>query len=115
LLASFSAYLVGEFANSIVLARLKVTTDGRHLWLRTISSTVVGQGLDSLIFISLAFAGSMTTGDLTSAIVTQWLFKVVYEALATPLTYVAVNFFKKKEGLDVYDREISFNPVSFAG
>jgi len=111
LLASFCAYLVGEFANSFVLAKMKVLTRGRMLWSRTIGSTIVGQGLDSLLFISIAFAGVMPVGALVATIATQWLFKVTYEILATPLTYVAVGFLKRQEGIDVYDREISFNPL----
>lgn len=114
LVASFLAYLVGEFANSFVLARLKVATEGRYLWVRTIGSTLIGQGLDSLVFITVAFVGTQAADSLLTAIVTQWLFKVVYEALATPLTYVVIDFIKRREGLDVFDREISFNPLSLA-
>lgn len=111
LLASFIAYLIGEFANSLVLAKMKVATNGRWLWLRTIGSTLVGQGLDSAIFISIAFAGVIPFDALTSAIVTQWLFKVAYEVMATPLTYVVVNRLKRAENLDVYDRGTDFNPL----
>jgi uncharacterized integral membrane protein (TIGR00697 family) len=111
LLASFIAYLVGEFANSIVLARMKIATNGRWLWSRTIGSTIVGQGLDSLVFITVAFAG--TPGiDLPTAIATQWLVKVAYEALATPLTYLVVAYLKRVEGMDVYDRGTNFNPLA---
>ena len=109
--ASFLAYLVGEFANSFVLAKLKITTKGRMLWLRTIGSTLVGQGLDSLIFITLAFVGTIPLSGLILAIVTQWLAKSIYEAAVTPLTYVVVNFLKRKEGLDVYDHDTRFNPL----
>ena len=112
LLASFIAYLVGEFLNSFVLARLKVRTEGRYLWLRTILSTLVGQGADSAVFISIAFGGIFPPGDLSQAILSQWLFKVVYEALATPLTYVIVNALKKAEGVDYYDRDTDFNPLT---
>ncbi len=111
LAASFLAYLVGEFSNSFVLAKLKIATKGRWLWTRTISSTLVGQGLDSLVFITLAFVGTIPTAGLISAIVTQWLVKSAYEAIVTPLTYVVVNFLKKREGVDVYDRETQFNPL----
>jgi uncharacterized integral membrane protein (TIGR00697 family) len=86
LIASFLAYLVGEFANSFVLAKMKIATRGRWLWTRTISSTLVGEGLDSLVFITLAFAGTIPLSGLASAIVTQWLAKSAYEAIATPLT-----------------------------
>jgi uncharacterized integral membrane protein (TIGR00697 family) len=111
LVASFLAYLVGEFANSFVLAKMKIATSGRWLWTRTIGSTLVGQGLDSLVFITLAFVGTIPRGDLAEAILTQWLAKSVYEAAVTPLTYRAVNFLKRQEGLDVYDYETRFNPL----
>ena len=114
LFASFTAYLVGEFANSFVLAKLKIATNGRWLWTRTISSTLIGQGLDSAVFITLAFAGTIPPDALFNAVVTQWLFKSVYEILATPLTYLLVNFLKKREGLDVYDRDTDFNPLTLA-
>src|SRR3990172_2946760 len=112
LLASFIAYLVGEFLNSFVLARLKVRTEGRYLWLRTIASTLVGQGADSAVFITIAFGGIFPPGDLGKAILSQWLFKVVYEALATPFTYLIVNALKKAEGVDYYDRDTDFNPLT---
>jgi uncharacterized integral membrane protein (TIGR00697 family) len=112
LVASFIAYLFGEFLNSFVLAKLKVATAGRWLWLRTITSTVVGQGVDSVIFITLAFVGTMAGGDLARTIVTQWLAKSAYEALATPLTYAAVSYLKRLEGVDTYDRDTNFNPLS---
>ncbi len=114
LTASFCAYLVGEFANSFVLAKMKLLTQGRMLWARTIGSTVIGQGLDSLIFLVVAFAGILPVTALATAIITQWLVKVAYEVLATPLTYVAVNFLKRREGIDVYDRNTSFNPLRLA-
>ena len=112
LAASFLAYLVGELVNSYVLARLKVAMEGRHLWVRTIGSTLAGQLLDSAIFISIAFAGIMPLHILLGAIVTQWLVKSAYEALATPLTYAAVAFLKRADDSDVYDREINFRPFS---
>lgn len=111
LAASFIAYLVGEFANAIVLAKMKVATNGRFLWSRTIGSTLVGQGLDSLVFIVLAFIGTIPTSAMLAAVVTQWLVKSLYEALATPLTYIVVNRLKRSEGLDVYDRDTNFNPL----
>lgn len=114
LVASFAAYLVGEFANSYVLARMKIATQGRHLWLRTIGSTFVGQGLDSAIFVTIAFIGITPAAGLLTAIVSQWLFKTVYEALATPITVRVVAHIKQKEGIDTYDEGISFNPLSFA-
>jgi uncharacterized integral membrane protein (TIGR00697 family) len=112
LLASFLAYLVGEFANAFVLAKLKVATAGRHLWLRTIGSTLVGQGLDSAVFITLAFAGILPAGALLTAIVTQWLVKTAYEAAATPATYAVVGWLKRAEGIDTLDRDTNFNPLA---
>ncbi len=111
LAASFIAYLVGEFLNSFVLAKFKIATAGRHLWLRTISSTLIGQLADSGIFILAAFAGIFPAADLAQLVVTQWLFKSAYEAIATPLTYVVVNFLKRAENEDHYDRETNFNPL----
>jgi hypothetical protein len=111
LLASFLAYLVGEFANSFVMAKMKIATRGRWLWTRTIGSTLVGEGLDSLVFITFAFAGEIPISGLASVIVTQWLAKSAYEAAVTPLTYVAVRFLKQREGIDVYDYDTRFNPL----
>jgi uncharacterized integral membrane protein (TIGR00697 family) len=109
--ASFVAYLVGEFANSFVLAKLKLATRGRWLWSRTISSTVVGQGLDSAVFITLAFAGAGVP-NLTSLIAAQWIFKCAYEIVATPLTYAVVNHLKRVEGLDTFDDKTNFSPIA---
>jgi uncharacterized integral membrane protein (TIGR00697 family) len=111
LVASFLAYLVGEFANSFVLAKMKIATKGRWLWTRTIGSTLVGEGLDSLVFMTLAFAGTMPMAALLLAILTQWLVKSTYEAVATPITYIVVNFLKRKEGIDVFDYDTKFNPL----
>ncbi|MCB0085368.1 MAG: queuosine precursor transporter [Caldilineaceae bacterium] len=113
LLASFAAYLLGEFANSTVLAKMKIWTQGRHLWARTIGSTIVGQGLDSLVFILIAFGGLMAAPELGTAIVSQWIFKSAYEALATPLTYAVVNTLKRLEGVDAYDVDTDLNPFAF--
>jgi queuosine precursor transporter len=113
LAASFLAYLVGEFANSMVLARMKVATNGRWLWMRTIGSTIVGEGLDSLIFISTAFWGVIPAAGMVTAILSQWLLKTFYEIIATPLTYFIINFLKRKEGIDVFDRETNLNPLRF--
>ncbi|HSF07443.1 MAG TPA: queuosine precursor transporter [Methylomirabilota bacterium] len=111
LAASFAAYLVGEFANAFVLAKLKVATGGRWLWLRTIGSTVVGQALDSAVFITLAFAGTVPAGALPAIVAGQWAVKVVYEAAATPLTYAVVRWLKSREGLDTFDYRTDFNPI----
>jgi len=110
LIASFIAYLVGEFANSFIMAKMKIRTKGRWLWTRTIGSTIVGQGLDSTLFIIVAFAGTQPWGILGTIILTHWLVKTGYEALATPFTYAVVNYLKKKEGIDTYDYDTSFNP-----
>ncbi len=112
LAASFLAYLVGEFANAVVLAKMKVATEGRWLWARTIGSTLVGQGLDSTIFITLAFAGLIPLDALVAAVVTQWLVKSAYEAAATPLTYAVVGYLKRSEGRDAYDRDTRFSPLA---
>ena len=112
LTASFIAYLVGEFSNSIILARLKLLTQGRWLWTRTIGSTIIGQGVDSAIFITIAFMNTFSRGDLVELILTQWTVKVLYEVLATPLTYAVVTYIKRREGFDVYDYRLSLNPLA---
>jgi hypothetical protein len=109
--ASLVAYLVGELANAFVLAKLKIATRGRWLWLRTIGSTVVGQALDTTVFVVLAFAGSMPGPTLAGVVVGQWIFKVLYEAAGTPLVYAAVSWLKAREGVDAYDRATDFNPI----
>lgn len=111
LVASFVAYLVGEFANSFVLAKMKIATGGRWLWTRTIGSTVVGQGLDSTVFVSLAFAGTVPVSVLAGIVLAQWVVKVVYEAAATPLTYAVVGWLKTQEHVDTYDDGTDFNPL----
>ena len=113
LLASFVAYLVGEFSNSTVLALLKYRMQSRYLWVRTIGSTVVGQGLDSFIFIYIAFGvgGDWNGASLFAAAVSLWITKIVYETLATPLTYLVVGYMKRKEQMDVTDVPRSLNPL----
>jgi len=111
LFASFVAYLVGEFLNSFVLAKLKVLTQGRLLWTRTIASTLIGQGADSAIFMTIAFIGILPISVLGMTIVYQWLFKSLYEAVATPLTYIIVNALKRAEGEDFFDQDTDFNPI----
>lgn len=98
--ASLVAYVVGELVNAYVLARMKVATRGRWLWSRTIGSTIVGEGLDSAIFVTIAFAGSGT--DLLNPILTTWAIKVAWETAATPLTYGIVNYLKRRDGVDAY-------------
>jgi len=112
LAASFIAYLVGEFLNAYVLAKLKIATKGRWLWSRTIGSTLVGQFFDSAIFLAIAFWGEMPAGVLVGAIATQWLVKSAYEAAATPVTYLIVGYLKRADGVDHYDRDTRFNPLA---
>jgi len=111
-LASMVAFWAGEFANSFVLAKMKVLTGGRMLWTRTIGSTIVGQGLDSLIFYPLAFYGlaGWPIEQLGQVVISQFLLKTGWEALLTPITYVVVNRLKRAEGLDVYDEKTDFTP-----
>jgi hypothetical protein len=113
LLASFVAYLAGEFANSFVLAKMKIMTKGRWLWTRTIGSTLVGQGVDTLVVLIIAFVGVLPLSVLGIMILGHWLVKSAYEVIATPLTYVVVGYLKRKEGVDVYDYETDFNPLRF--
>lgn len=110
--ASITAFWVGEFANSFVLARLKVATQGRFLWMRTIGSTIVGQGLDSLIFYPLAFYGlpGWPPEQIAQVVLSQFLLKTAWEALLTPVTYAAVGALKRREGLDIYDEQTDFTP-----
>ncbi len=115
---SFAAVLVGEFSNSIVLSWMKRLTGGRFLWTRTIGSTVVGQGLDSAFFLTIAFFGTATIPNgeaLWGFWWRAWLIKTLYEAIATPLTYVTVNFMKRLEGVDAYDVDTNFSPVPLPG
>ena len=114
LVASFSAYLVGEFANSYVLSKMKIATQGRWLWTRTIGSTIVGQGTDSVIVLSIAFGGVLPFPVLGTMILSHWLVKTAYEAIVTPLTYGAVNYLKRKEHIDAYDYETNFNPLQIS-
>jgi uncharacterized integral membrane protein (TIGR00697 family) len=113
LVASFCGYLVGEFANSFVMAKMKIATQGRWLWTRTIGSTIVGQGLDTSVFITIAFAGTSSFAPMM--ILYHFLAKTAIEILATPITYTTINFLKKSERIDVYDSETNFNPFSISG
>lgn len=115
LLASFCAYLIGEFANAFILARMKVLTQGRWLWMRTIGSTIVGQGLDSVVFVLIAFGGVFSTGVLQDMVVTNWVLKTAYEAVMTPVTYLAVNKLKDVEGIDHFDHDTDFRPIAVGG
>jgi queuosine precursor transporter len=115
LAASLVAFWAGEFANSYTMARLKLLTDGRKLWTRTIGSTVIGQAVDTTLVIILTFIGTIPLRTLGNMIVTGYVLKVAYEILATPVTYLVINWLKKAEDADAFDRHESFNPFSFAG
>ena len=110
--ASLIAYFCGEFCNSFVLAKLKVRTEGRFLWLRTIGSTIVGEGVDSLIFYPLAFLGVWSNELVLKVMVINYGLKVAWEAVMTPFTYQIVNFLKRAEHEDYYDRQTNFTPFS---
>ncbi len=111
-IASMLAYWLGDFANSYVMAKMKIWTEGRWLWTRTIGSTIVGQGLDSLTFYPIAFLGIWEGQTLLKVIAFNWIMKVTVEVVFTPLTYAVVGFLKRKEGVDVYDRTTHFTPFS---
>lgn len=110
--ASLLAYLVGEFSNAIIISRLKVYTRGRWLWMRTISSTLVGQALDTTIFMLAAFYGMYAMPVFLGMVAVQYGWKVMYEVIATPLTYSLIAWLKKVERTDVYDTAISYNPFA---
>ena len=109
-LASLTAYFAGEFSNSYILAKMKVWTNGRHLWMRTIGSTLVGELIDTSLFVCMAFLGVIPTSTLLSVIISNYVFKTGVEILFTPITYRAVGWLKREEYEDHYDRETDFNP-----
>jgi queuosine precursor transporter len=111
LLAYFVAYLAGEFANSFILAKMKIITKGRWLWTRTIGSTLVAQGIDTIVVLSIAFVGVLPLSVLGTMILGHWLLKTAYEVLATPFTYIVVGYLKRKESIDTYDYKTDFNPL----
>jgi queuosine precursor transporter len=110
--ASLIAYWVGEFANSFVMARLKVATRGRFLWMRTIGSTMVGQAVDSALVMTIAFVGIYSAKQIMTLIMSGYLFKVIYEAAATPVTYIVVGTLKRREGVDILDTDTNFSPFA---
>ena len=110
--ASLCGYLVGEFANSIVLAKLKVRTNGRWLWLRTIGSTILGSGLDTVVFSVIAFGGILSGAELWQLIATVYGIKLFVEIACTPVTYVVVGWLKRTEHSDVYDKTTNFSPFA---
>jgi uncharacterized integral membrane protein (TIGR00697 family) len=109
-LASLVAYFAGEFSNSYTLARMKVLTRGRWLWTRTIGSTLVGQGVDTLLIVTIAFAGTLPWPLFWSIIISNYIFKCGLEAVMTPITYRVTDFLKREENVDVYDVDTDFNP-----
>ncbi len=113
LLASFVAYLVGGFSNSLIMAKMKIWTNGKKLWMRTIGSTIVGEGLDSVIFILIAFSGIFPGAQILTVILTQWIFKSAFEVVATPITYAVISYLKKADQSDVYDRGTNFSPLQY--
>jgi uncharacterized integral membrane protein (TIGR00697 family) len=115
LAASLTAFWAGEFANSYTMARLKLLTNGRKLWTRTIGSTIVGQAVDTALVITLTFVGVVPAMTILNMIATGYALKVGYEVLATPLTYLVINWLKAAEQADAFDRNQSFNPFSLAG
>jgi uncharacterized integral membrane protein (TIGR00697 family) len=113
LVASLLAFWAGEFANSYTMARLKLFTNGRKLWTRTIGSTIVGQAVDTILVIVLTFGGTVGVRTLVKIIATGYLLKVGYEVLATPLTYLVIHWLKRVEHSDPFDRHEDFNPFAF--
>jgi uncharacterized integral membrane protein (TIGR00697 family) len=113
-LASITAFWLGEFVNSFVLARMKLLTQGRMLWTRTIGSTVFGQAVDSLIFYPLAFYGIWSNKQIITVMVTNWAMKVAWEAILTPVTYAVVGALKRHEGVDLFDEGTDFTPFKTA-
>ena len=107
---SIIAFFLGEFCNSFVLSRMKVWMNGKSLWMRTIGSTIVGEGVDTIVFVLIAFYGTLPLAALFTIIWSGYLFKVGYEVIATPITYLIVGWLKKAEGIDVYDKGIDYNP-----
>ena len=110
--ASFIGYLFGEFSNSVILSKLKVKTKGKNLWLRTILSTVVGEGFDSVIFIMISFWGTMDNSVVLQMILFQYLFKVGYEVIFTPVTYAVVSWLKRKENIDTFDYDVKYKVIA---
>ncbi|HNZ68359.1 MAG TPA: queuosine precursor transporter [Prolixibacteraceae bacterium] len=112
-LASLVAYFAGEFTNSWLLSRLKLLMEGKYLWMRTIGSTLAGEGIDTLLFCLIAFYGLLPGNLLLTVFLSNYIFKCTVEILFTPVTYAGVRFLKKRENIDVYDRGISYNPFRF--
>src|SRR5436190_20718421 len=110
--ASLVAFWAGEFTNSYTLAKMKLWTNGKWLWTRTVGSTITGQLVDTTVLILIAFGGRESWLTMLNLIISGYVGKVLYEALATPLTYLVVNKLKRAEGVDIYDRDTDFNPFA---
>ena len=110
--ASVLAFWAGEFVNSFVLAKMKIVTGGKHLWTRTIGSTVFGQAVDSVIFYPVAFLGTWSNAQVLTVMVTNWALKVLWEAVLTPVTYAVVGWLKSREGVEVFDTGTDFSPFA---
>ena len=108
-LASLIAYFAGEFSNSFVLAKMKILTKGKMLWTRTIGSTIVGEGIDTALFATIAFYGSIPLGTFYALVASNYVFKVGIEVAFTPITYKAVKFLKREEKMDYYDYKTNFS------
>jgi len=113
-IASLIAYWAGEFSNSYVLAKMKLFTSGRWLWTRTIGSTLVGEGVDTALFATIAFGGVLSSSLLSSVIASNYIFKCGVEVVFTPITYIIVGWLKREEEVDWYDRGTNFNPFTFS-
>ncbi len=113
-IASLVAFWAGEFANSYVLAKMKIWTKGRYLWTRTMGSTIVGEALDTALVVVITFFGVMPPLSIVRVSLSMYLIKVAYEAVATPATYAVVNWLKREEGVDMYDRDTDFNPFTMS-
>jgi len=111
-LASLIAYWCGEFANSFTLAKMKLITKGRYLWTRTVGSTIVGQAVDTVLLSIIAFSGEVPGSQLVRLILAAYSFKVIYEVVATPVTYAIVGFLKRNEGIDTFDYNTRFTPFA---
>lgn len=111
--ASLIAYFAGEFTNSFILSKMKIATKGKYLWMRTIGSTIVGEGVDTAVFCMVAFYGYLPAGQLMAVLVSNYIFKCLVEIVCTPLTYLLVRFLKKKENTDVFDYGINYSPFTF--
>lgn len=111
LVASFVAFVAGGFTNAFIMAKMKIHSKGKHLWQRTIGSTIVGEGVDTFIFTMIAFFGVFPGANIIQVILGEWVFKTVLEVVATPVTYAVIGYLKKAEGLDVYDTNTNFSPV----